>query len=227
MSTYLLINVLIIAIPLLFSFERKVQFFRRLPSILTSIVVVGIPYIIWDVAATARGDWAFNSEYVHNLRIAGLPIEEILFFVTVPYACIFIYETLRAYIPDRSLNFSYWIPAILAVACIIISIVYSHQEYTKTVLLFTGAFFILSTLFHLSLIRSKLFWLFIVISFIPFLIVNYTLTSLPVVTYGEEAFSGIRITTIPFEDFIYSFSLLAFSVLIYRLTLDRWQPHLK
>jgi len=226
MSTYLLINIFIILIPVLFSFEHKVQFYRRLPALAVAIVIVGSAYIVWDVIATARGDWAFNQEYVMNVRIAGLPVEEILFFITVPYACIFIYETLRAYLPDRSFSLSHWIPALLTAVCVILSIILSHQDYTRTVFLFTGAFFILSGIVYLPLLRSSLFWLYILIAYIPFFIVNYFLTSMPIVSYNYEAFSGIRITTIPIEDFLYSFSLLAFYLLVYKLVITRWYPHL-
>ena len=57
------------------------------------MVIVGGVYIYWDVLATERGDWAFNDSYILGIRFFGLPLEEILFFVTVPYAMIFLYET--------------------------------------------------------------------------------------------------------------------------------------
>lgn len=227
MSSYLLINILIIAIPLLFSFERKVQYYRRLPSVITSILVVGAVYIFWDIIATARGDWSFNHEHVMDIRLLGLPLEEILFFVTVPYACIFIYEVLRAYNTERTLQLPNWILIVPAVPFLIAALSMQSQQYTQTVFLFTAGFFILSSRVYPALLRSKIFWIFMGITFIPFFIVNYMLTSIPIVTYGPDAFSGIRITTIPVEDFFYSFSMLAFNVLVYKLALKRWQPHLQ
>jgi lycopene cyclase domain-containing protein len=68
-----------------------------------------------------------------------------------------------------------------------------------------------------KLINSRNFWITIFITYIPFLIVNYILTSVPIVTYNSEAFWNIRITTIPLEDFIYSFSMIALWILFYEL----------
>lgn len=60
-----------------------------------SILVVGSIFIIWDVYFTKRGVWDFNRKYLIGLDIFGLPIEEILFFVCIPYACIFTYKSLK------------------------------------------------------------------------------------------------------------------------------------
>jgi lycopene cyclase domain-containing protein len=47
-----------------------------------------IPYLIWDVAFTKNGVWGFNPAYHGNVVILGLPLEEILFFAIIPYACV-------------------------------------------------------------------------------------------------------------------------------------------
>jgi len=57
-------------------------------------------------------------------------------------------------------------------------------------------------------------------SFIPFLIVNYALTSLPVVLYNPASVWGFRILTIPIEDFFYSFSMISFYIIVYTASED-------
>ncbi|HET9916194.1 MAG TPA: lycopene cyclase domain-containing protein, partial [Candidatus Binatia bacterium] len=52
---------------------------------------------------------------------------------------------------------------------------------------------------------------------IPFAIVNTILTALPVVRYSSSAIWGVRLGTIPVEDFFYNYSLLSFYLLSYRL----------
>lgn len=59
------------------------------------------------------------------------------------------------------------------------------------------------------------------LTFIPFLIVNYILTSLPVVTYNPNEITGFFVITIPAEDFFYSFSLIGFYILVYELFIKR------
>jgi hypothetical protein len=63
--------------------------------------------------------------------------------------------------------------------------------------------------------------MFLVITFVPFLLFNGLLTALPVVLYNPKEIWGVRAYTIPIEDFFYSFSLLGFNALVYRLVQRR------
>ncbi len=222
MSLYLLINILVIAVPVAFSFERKLQFYRKLPAVMASVVTVGTVYVIWDVMATRRGDWAFNPDYVLGISLFGLPVEEVLFFVTIPYACLFIYDNFRTFLPEFRLPLARMVFVIAPLLLVGLAIVNIDHPYTFTVLLAWAMFFVMALLLNESLLYSGIFWGFIVFSLAPFMIVNYVLTSVPVVTYNPVAFSGIRIITIPLEDFAYSLSMLSFHVLIYQVTLQKW-----
>ena len=221
MSTYLLINILIIFFPLILSFDKNLKFYRNVPHVLQSIAFISTAYIIWDVIATERGDWSFNSEHLIGFYILSLPIEEILFFITVPYSCIFIYETVLFYIKEKKLNFNNKLFVIPSILLVILGTIFYDQNYTFTVSVFASAFFIGAILFNESLLDSRNFWITILIGFIPFLIVNYFLTSIPVVTYNEAAFSGKRFITIPYEDFLYSFSMISLWILFYELAREK------
>ena len=221
MSTYLLINILIIFFPLILSFDKNLKFYKKVPYVLQSIAFISTAYIVWDVIATKRGDWAFSPEHLIGFYILGLPLEEILFFITVPYACIFIFETVSFYVKEKKLNFNKKLSIIPAVLLIILGIIFYDQNYTFTVSIFAAAFFIGAVLFNESLLASRNFWITILIGFIPFLIVNYFLTSIPVVTYNETAFSGKRFITIPYEDFLYSFSMISLWILFYELAKEK------
>lgn len=221
MSTYLLINIAIIFFPLILSFDKNLKFYKKVPYVLQSVAFISTAYIVWDVIATKRGDWAFNPEHLIGINILGLPIEEILFFFTVPYSCIFIYETVCFYIKETKLNFNGKLFLIPAILIIILGTIFYDQNYTFTVSIFVGAFFIGAILFNESLLGSRNFWITILISFLPFLIVNYFLTSIPVVTYNDNAFSGKRFITIPYEDFLYSFSMISLWILFYVLAKEK------
>lgn len=221
MSTYLIINILIILFPLILSFEKNLKYYKKIPNLIFSILIVSTAYIIWDVFATKRGDWAFDPEHLLGIYFLGLPLEEILFFITVPYSCVFIYETVKFYLKEKQLCINkniFWFAALLF---LVIAVVFNYQHYTFTVTIFTAIFFVLAILIKPRLLNSYQFWLTMLISFLPFLIVNYFLTSIPVVTYNDAAFFGKRFITIPLEDFLYSFSMISLWILFYEISLSR------
>src|SRR5918992_3117298 len=90
--TYLVLNLFIIAVPLWYTPDKRTTYYRRLPALVLSIVVVSTCYLVWDILVTARGEWSFNSRYLTGVQIYNIPLEEVLFFITVPYSCLFIYE---------------------------------------------------------------------------------------------------------------------------------------
>lgn len=217
MSRYLLINLLTVLFPVILSFEKKISFYRKFRFYLFSILVVSPVYLVWDAIATSRGDWGFTPEYLAGVYLFGLPLEEILFFVTVPYSCLFIYETIKLYIPEKSLpfnkNYYYLGGAVLIVA----AGNYSSQYYTSTVMIFSAAFLMVAATFKPAILQSRVYWLSILITYLPFLLVNYFLTAPPIVWYSPEAIWGMRFTTIPVEDFFYSFSMISWWFFFYLL----------
>ncbi|MFN3873688.1 MAG: lycopene cyclase domain-containing protein [Ignavibacterium sp.] len=217
MSTYLIINILIIIVPLILSFDKNISYYRKLPRLIFSILIVSSAFIIWDIFATKRGDWAFNPGHLVGIYIFGLPLEEVLFFITVPYSCVFIYETVKFYTKEKMLNISKNVFLVTGVILILLGIIFNYQHYTFTVSIFTGVFFLLAVFLKMNLLHSFHYWLTMLISFIPFLIVNYFLTSIPIVTYNDSAFFGKRFITIPLEDFLYSFSMISLWILFFEV----------
>jgi lycopene cyclase domain-containing protein len=215
MSTYLIVNIAAFALPFALSFDRRVAFYRKWPAVFPAVVVVGVLYLVWDVLVTARGDWSFSPEHFGGTTVFGLPVEEILFFVTVPYACLFIYEVVRAYFPERKVAFPRALAWCLAAAAAGGALLLRSRDYSFLVLLSVGLTFALGALFYMDLFRSRWFWLYLAITYVPFFAVNGVLTGLPVVLYNPAQNVGIRVITIPLEDFFYSFSLLALCGMAY------------
>lgn len=212
--TYLIINFFIIIGPLLFTFNRLVNYKNKLRYVFTSILVVATIYILWDVLATAAGHWAFSEIYTSGFRLLGLPIEEILFFITVPYSCLFVYEVINRFLTDREfqINDNYLYVAALLLSAIAFLFL---SGYTLVVVLSTAIVLVAHKVLGVNTFLKKNFWVFMIISYGLFIGTNYFLTSIPVVTYGAEFNLGIRITTIPLEDFIYNFSMLGAYAMIF------------
>ncbi|MFM7727295.1 MAG: lycopene cyclase domain-containing protein, partial [Flavobacteriales bacterium] len=100
--TYLLINLFSISVPFLFSFEKRLGFRRYWKALFPAIGLTAAFFIVWDHFLTSWGVWGFNPEYVTGWWIWGLPVEEWMFFFTIPYACVFTYSSLNILLPgDR------------------------------------------------------------------------------------------------------------------------------
>ncbi|MGI4804304.1 MAG: lycopene cyclase domain-containing protein, partial [Janthinobacterium lividum] len=172
----------------------------------------GIVFLIWDVVFTVKGVWSFNPNYILGINFFRLPLEEILFFLTIPFSCIFIYACLNYYvkrqIPDRIV----WIlNYVLMLASVIILIFYHDRLYT---LINFGTLFLLLILlqFVFKVKWMNRFYLAYLVSLIPFYIVNGILTSVPIVSYNNAENLAIRVGTIPVEDHFYLMSLLLMNV---------------
>jgi len=212
MSFYLWINLLTFTGPFLLSFDKKVHFYTHWKTVLPAILIVGAGFIAWDIYFTENGIWGFNPDYLSGITVVNLPIEECLFFFTVPYACAFIYEVMRAYFPNfRPAQLSYWFSLGFTIAAISLALIYHENWYTFYALLGAG---LINWIVYFGW-TPKWYPYFVIpffITMVPFLIVNGVLTGAvtpePVVWYNENHIIGLRIITIPIEDIFYNFFML-------------------
>ena len=65
---------------------------RRLLAALTPGLLLGVA---WDEYAVRHGHWHFDRRYLVGLRLAGLPIEEVLFFLVIPTCAVLTLEAVR------------------------------------------------------------------------------------------------------------------------------------
>jgi lycopene cyclase domain-containing protein len=216
MSFYLYLNLAIVAFPLIFSFEKRIKFYTKIKPLAVALFMVGIFFVGWDVFATARGHWSFNPDYVNDIKLLGLPLEELLFFVTVPYSCLFVFDSVIQFLGDRELFAPKKRERI--VAGIIITLTafgFFGKEYTFLAILSVGLTVLFASLVNVKMFSSRAYWIYILLTLALFLISNYILTSTPVVLYSDTAITGFRVTTIPIEDFMFNFSMLTNYLTVY------------
>src|SRR5512145_1796297 len=140
MSTYALILAGTVFFPLVLSFDRRVAFWKRWPKAVLASLVPGIPFAAWDVWASARGDWSFAYEHTWDARLLGLPIEELLFFLVAPVACVFIHVCVKAYVKPLPIAMKGW-PIMAASAFLALLAVPAWPRfYTATLLIFAALF---------------------------------------------------------------------------------------
>ena len=209
---YLWLDLGSLAIPLLFSFHPKIKFYRQWPSILPGILVMMLIFIPWDIYFTASGFWGFNPDYLTGIYWFGLPMEEWLFFICIPYACMFTHYVLTALVPNWPLRekTNQWVYLIIA-SLLIILLWYGYQQwYTATAFLY--ALLILGLTQNLAPQVLPSFFLSYVVILIPFFLVNGILTGSglpePIVWYNDAENFGLRLGTIPVEDAIYNLGML-------------------
>lgn len=212
MSLYLWINILCFAGPFLLSFDKKVHFYTHWKSLFPAIIIVASGFISWDIWFTEKGIWGFNKEHLLGINIFNLPIEECLFFFTVPYACVFIYEVVKIYFPKFRFKFgAYYFSLIFTLCAFGLAIVFYENYYTFYALLGAG---IVNWVVYFGYTPKwyPFFVLAFIITIIPFIVVNGILTGAitenPVVWYNEQHIIGSRIITIPIEDIFYNFFML-------------------
>ena len=56
-------------------------------------------FIPWDIYFTYHHIWHFNDEMTLGVDFLLLPLEEWLFFIIIPFCCVFIHEVLCYFFP--------------------------------------------------------------------------------------------------------------------------------
>src|SRR5690606_39231530 len=92
---YFILIAVTLLCPIVLSFESKVQYRKSWKNSLLAALIISVPFIVWDIVFTQQGFWGFNPAYISGIYVFNLPIEELLFFIIVPFACTFIYECCR------------------------------------------------------------------------------------------------------------------------------------
>lgn len=218
---YMLVNFFTILIPLLFSFHPKIEFYKTWKAFFLSAGMVGAFFMIWDSIFAHLGVWNFNPQYLLGIYFLGLPLEELLFFICIPFSCVFTYFCLDKFYDLR------WNQQFEAAYCIVFAGVlivvgtYFHDRIYTLITFYSTSLVCL----YLKFI-AKVDWFGKVTSvyailLLPFFIVNGVLTGTgidgAVVRYNEAELMGIKLLTIPIEDGFYGFELILLNIYFYKI----------
>jgi|TARA_B110000240_G_scaffold64064_1_gene73030 lycopene cyclase domain-containing protein len=209
---YCYILIATIAYPLLQSFESKLQFYKKWKSLLPAILLCVIVHGSIDILFTNLGVWSFNPNYILGIKILYLPIEEWLWFIVTPYACVFIYEVLYYFFEDiKPSKIIFKLSLFFGIVLILIATIYHNNLYTC--FYFSLAALICFIAFYFKPIWWGNFLRTYLVSLLPFLVMNGLLTGSftenPVVLYNTDHIIGYRLLNIPVEDTVFSFVILA------------------
>lgn len=223
--TYLLVNFFTIIIPFIFSFHPKLNFHKNWNAFFPAVVITGVIFIAWDMYFTSLGVWGFNEQYLLGLEIYNLPLEEVLFFFCIPYACVFTYHCLDIFLgnplkgkPENIFTL------VLIIGLLGFGLFHYDRLYTVTTFL-SFAVLLAIAKWVLKINWLGKFYLIYMILLLPFFLVNGVLTGIgleePVVWYNENEYMGYRMGTITVEDTFYGMELILLNLLIYKYILSR------
>ncbi len=216
--TYFLILAVSLAGPLALSFDRKVAFYKKWKYLFPAMIIPALLYISWDIYFTSKGVWRFNDDYITGLTLVNLPIEEVLFFLIVPYCCVFIYECIRCYFPAlKNKKLADRVLQVLAIILLIAGIFFYTKYYSSWTFILCSIFIAIIYIFrsYFTYFDAASFLVSFIVILIPFLVVNGFLTAIPVVLYNDAENVGIRMYTIPVEDTFYGMLLVMMNIAIY------------
>jgi len=216
--TYLFIDISSFIIPFISSFHPRLKFYKEWNHLAIGIFTMLLIFIPWDVCFTYYKIWGFNPQYLTGLTWLYLPIEEWLFFLCIPYACIFIYHAFTTLYPSwiLSLKNTRLITLLLLVLSAVLCLGninkwYSFVNYGLAVLILGIAYK------YFRHILQRFYPCYLII-LIPFFIVNGVLTGSfikdEVVWYNPNQNLNLHIGTIPIEDVMYNLTMLLIILLV-------------
>lgn len=219
--TYLLIIFFTVVICFIASFDKRIRFHRYFLTFLKSSTIVALPFIAWDIWFTAKGVWWFDTSYTTGIVIAGLPVEEWMFFWCIPFSCVFTYFCLELFFPRNIFGaFNNTIVFAGVIICTVTALLYPDRLYTMvTTIITAGTLLFLHFVARTEWIgRASLTFTVLMLGFFP---VNGILTGTgidsPIVNYNPSEFLGIRVLTIPIEDAVYGYAQFLLNIYFFKL----------
>ncbi|MEJ7646853.1 MAG: lycopene cyclase domain-containing protein [Chryseolinea sp.] len=213
---YLTIDLVSFIFPFAASFYKKAPFYKQWKYLGISLAIIAGLFIIWDEIFTRLGVWGFREQYITGLHIGSLPLEEVLFFFCIPYACVFTYFALQHLIEKDVLFPHHELISSVLIITLLISAIYNIEKIYTAITFISLALFLAFQMLKLRPRYMGRFYLAYAVLLIPFLIVNSILTGSfidnEVVWYNDQHNLGIRLGTIPIEDFFYSMLLMLLTI---------------
>ena len=216
---YLFVNLACISIPFVASFYKAYPFYKSWKYFFKANLIVSFLFIIHDIYFTSIGVWGFNQDYLINFfDIFNLPLEEVLFFICIPYACVFTYFVFSKYIPDNLFNVIFYKGFLnfLILFTLLSSIINYEYLYTSYTSVFLFLLLMFVKLKKIDIRKAILSY----IAILPFFFLsNGLLTGSfieePIVWYNHKENLDLRMFTIPVEDVFYGFLLIISNCLLF------------
>jgi lycopene cyclase domain-containing protein len=224
-SLYLLIDGLVVLGPFVAGFSPRIGFYRQILPFLGANLCVGVLFLAWDVLFAHLGVWSFNPRYVAGIYFLHLPVEEMLFFLCIPFSCVFTFYCLDRFrllarvplIGDRT-------EMVIVALLVSVAVIFHNRLYTGSAFVSAAFACLIIQLLGGGRLLGKCFFTYLIL-LVPFFLVNGILTGTglpePVVRYNNAENLGVRLFSIPVEDVFYGFSLISLNIALFELFAGR------
>lgn len=183
------------------------------------MILTMVVFIPWDVVFTRHEIWGFNPDYFLNTELLSLPLEEWLFFICIPFACVFTHYALLLYFPKMKLGENSSKTIAVGLMLILALLLIFNYDKWYTLVNFSLAIPLTFVVLKYNPKLLQHFFLTFLIMLIPFFIVNGVLTGSwiesQVVWYNNAENLGLRMGTIPVEDSIYAYSMILMNLFFF------------
>jgi lycopene cyclase domain-containing protein len=98
-ATYLVLMAACLAVTLPLELVLQAGVYRRPRRWLAALVPVFVVFNLWDWVAIRRGHWTYSPRYTSGIRLLGLPLEELVFFLVVPTCALLTYQAVARVLP--------------------------------------------------------------------------------------------------------------------------------
>lgn len=199
--------------------------YKRWKFLIPAIFITMTLFIGWDIIFTHMGCWVFNPKYNSGIYIFKLPLEEYLFFISIPYACAFSFYAIIFHFPQykTSKKLTLILSVVLVVGSLIVSFTNMQRIYTFVNFIVLASIIVIAYLFTREVLRY--YFAIFPILLIPFFLVNGILTGTgidqEVFSYNPLVITGISILSMPIEDMFYALSLLLTVLMLTELLENR------
>jgi lycopene cyclase domain-containing protein len=89
----LLVGCLVVTAPL--EVVLRVRVYARWRRLLLALLPELVVFLVWEAYAISRHHWGYDPRQVLPVRIGGMPLEELLFFLVVPVCAVLALEAVR------------------------------------------------------------------------------------------------------------------------------------
>lgn len=218
---YLLILFVMAAVTMFLFVKKTIVFFTELKYMIPAIIFSGAIFILLNIRLLETGIISFNSNYLTGKNLLNLPIEEWLFLLLISLFSFSVYILVNV----NFANFEK--PNLFLAISVILLLVFGFEAwYSRQKLVPFFIFFLLTIYFGYTIFRNRFkmhlskFYVSYGIAVVPFFLFKGILYTLPVILYNDEHILGIRLFSVPIEEFGFFFLLMLINITIFEYLRD-------